>query len=559
MKLSHRSFAKALLLLASLTAHAEDRPNIVLLMAEDLSSRIGAFGDTIAVTPNIDQLAVSGVRYTNVFTSAGVCAPSRAATIMGAHQISFGAQHMRTSGKDYKTVPPESMKAFPEMLRSQGYYTLTDGKLDYQFSGPMANSGPFTIWDKQGWRVGIEDAPFDQPFFAFLNFAVTHESGVFPPLGNWPHSITHFVLQVLRNFQGKMADAVPSITPAAIKLEPYYPDTPTVRADIARHYHNIAAMDAQVGSVITYLSENNLEANTIVVWTTDHGDGLPRAKRELYDSGLKVPLIIRWPDRYRPAHLKPGQVDEQLISFVDLAPTILAMAANNTLDTTAEELSHQFQGRNFLGLSSQREFIIASRDRIDEVPDRQRAIRNNRFKYIRSYHPEQEGGHPLDFRSNMPMMREMFELLEQGALNEEQALWFEPPGEERLFDLDSDPYELRDLSTHPSYQSQLLLLRSALDQRLREIGDSSDIDEDLMVERFRVDGQQGQTAPPVIEVKDGLARMKSSDNASIGYQLNESSWLFYSEPIPVDANDVLTAKAIRYGWQESRSVTYKQR
>ncbi|MFK8019477.1 MAG: sulfatase [Pseudomonadales bacterium] len=552
------------LLLLSNEAIADARPNIVLMMAEDLSSRIGAFGDSVAVTPNIDRLANEGVRYTNVFTTAGVCAPSRAATIMGAHAISFGAQHMRTSGKNYKTVPPPDMKAYPELLRKQGYYTLTDGKLDYQFSGTMSGSGPFTIWDKEGRKVGIKDAPIHQPFFAQLNFMVTHESGIFPPLGNWPHSITHFIMQVLRPFMGRTSKPVESINAENISIEPYYPDTPTVRQDILRHYHNITAMDAEVGSVLSYLSETGLDDNTIVIWTTDHGDGLPRAKRELYDSGIKVPMIIRWPERFRPRHIMPGSMDSQLISFVDLAPTIMAMAQiqptvknSHTGEKSSSRSEGRFQGRDIIGATAKRHYVFASRDRIDEVPDRQRAIRDARFKYIRSYHPNQEGGHRLNFRENIPMVREMFELLLAGKLNKDQQLWFQAPGEERLFDLKNDPHELRNIVEDPDYKADLVRLRTALDERLSEIGDLSGQSENEMRDSFLVSGEQGLTAAPKLSVDDAAVTLTSIDSASIGYRINSGDWQLYTQALMLQEDDKLDAKAQRYGWLESKIVSWE--
>ena len=119
-------------------------------MAEDMSPRVGAFGDPVAVTPNIDRLASEGVRYPNTFTTAGVCAPSRAAHITGVHQMALGAQHMRSYQGGYRAVPPPEVKAYPELLRAAGYHTFTHLKLDYQFSKVGAGSGPFTIWDREG-------------------------------------------------------------------------------------------------------------------------------------------------------------------------------------------------------------------------------------------------------------------------------------------------------------------------------------------------------------------------------------------------------------------------
>ena len=202
------------------SALAEERPNVLLFVAEDLSGRIGAFGDPVASTPHIDRLAREGVRYPNTFTTAGVCAPSRAALITGVHQISIGAQHMRTSTRPagaYTSVPPPELKAFPELLRAAGYYTFVNQKLDYQFSGVLAGSGPFTIWDAEGpesWR----GRPDGAPFFGMINLGETHESGVFRPLGTWPHSGMHFLMQLYLAYQYGFLEKEGQTDPAAAEV-----------------------------------------------------------------------------------------------------------------------------------------------------------------------------------------------------------------------------------------------------------------------------------------------------------------------------------------------------
>jgi N-sulfoglucosamine sulfohydrolase len=529
-----------------------DRPNILLMMAEDMSSRVGAFGDPVAVTPNLDALAQQGVRYTNTFTAAGVCAPSRASHILGMHQISTGSQHMRTSTRPeggYYAVPPAEVKAYPELLRAAGYYTYTDQKLDYQFSSPWPGSGPFTIWDDEGsanadWRGRAEG----QPFFGFRNFPVTHESGVFRPLGEMPNSVIHFVMQAMRWWS--MDEAVPPVVkPADVPLPPYYPDTPTVRADLARHYDNIAYMDAEVGAILAQLEADGLADSTIVIWTTDHGDGLPRAKRELYDSGLKVPMVIRWPEKYRPADVAPGGIDTRLISFIDFAPTILRLAG--------VEVPAYLQGQDFAGPQAPaREFIFASRDRIDEVPDRQRAIRDQRFKYIRSWQPEQEQGHPLAYRDNIDMVREMRAMYLAGELNEAQALWFQAPGEEQLYDIGEDPFEINNLAGNPAYTAELIRLRNALGERLAELGDWSEESEAAMVARFEPDGERRVTPVPEAVVSQGLLVISTTEpGSSLGYRLNGGDWKLYTGAVAIGAAETIEAKAVRYGWEESEPVS----
>lgn len=542
------------LLLNALPAMAESRPNILLLTAEDMSPHVGAFGDRVAVTPNLDRLAAAGVRYTNTFTAAGVCAPSRAALITGVNQIRTGTQHMRTSGGplgSYKAVPPANIKAFPELLRAAGYYTFTDPKLDYQFSSPLSGTGPFTIWDAEGnheterlWRARDDG----QPFFGMINFGITHESGTFDQLGSWPHSFTHLMMQLMRVWGYGIQPEGEPIKPEQIVLPPYYPDIPSVRREVARHYNNIHVMDQQVAAVLDQLRQDGLADNTIVIWTTDHGDGLPRSKRELYDSGLKVPMIIYWPERLRPPQATPGNIETRLVSFIDLAPTLLALAGAQRPD--------YLEGQNFLDPAvAPNRYIFAARDRMDETMDRQRAVRDERFKYIRSWYPQQPGGHELAYRDNQAMTRDMRELWRAGKLNADQARWFEAPGEEQLYDLQNDPFELHNLAGNPQYQAERERLRAALDEWLAR-GDRSEQSEAEMVAGFLNDGEQRVTPDPVI-ARDGERVRISSEvpGASIGYRLDGGRWRLYTAPIEAGTAHDIEAKAVRYGWQESEVVS----
>lgn len=539
-----------LVVLLGAAASAADRPNILFLVAEDLSARVGAFGDPVALTPHLDALAAEGVRYPNTFATAGVCAPSRAALVTGVHQIALGAQHMRSSSAPeggYRAVPPPDVKAFPERLRAAGYYTFTSLKLDYQFSGVFPGSGPFTIWDAEEGEELWEGAGDGQPWFGMLNFGETHESGLFRPLGTWPHSPLHLLIQVARAWQYGIPRGVGPAALGAVMVPPYYPDTPAVRADLARHYQNIEQMDAAVGDVLARLEDAGLADSTIVVWTTDHGDGLPRAKRELFDSGLRVPMIVRWPAAYRPVGAEPGAVDDRLVSFVDFAPTFLSLAGAPVPDA--------LPGRSFASLEAPaREYVFASRDRIDEVEDRQRAVRDARWKYIRSWRPEVPGGHPLAFRDNIEMVRELHALHLAGALDAEQGRWFAPFGRERLFDTAADPHELHDLSAAPEHAEVLARMRGALSDWLSRTPDWSETSEREMVARFAREGSLGVTAAPAVRVVGGEVEIASETGASLGYRVDGGSWRLYSAPFEAPPGSTLEAKAVRYGWDESSVV-----
>ncbi|MDP6472722.1 MAG: sulfatase [Pseudomonadales bacterium] len=524
------------------------RPNILLLMAEDLSPRVGAWGDSVARTPHIDALAEAGVRYTNVFTTAGVCAPSRAAMITGLYQMSFGAQHMRTSTSslgEYYAVPDIRVRAFPELMRAAGYYTFTDDKLDYQFSGIRAGSGPFSIWDAEGRDAHWRGRDPGQPFFGLINFLETHESGVMRP-GGVPHSVSHLASQRMRALAGLVSQ--PVTRPGDVKLPSYYPDLPEVRRDLARHYDNIAAMDTRVGRILARLREDRLHQNTIVIWTTDHGDGLPRAKRELYDSGIHVPMVLYVPDALKARIARdwraPGSVDERLVSFVDLAPTLLELAG-----VPAPDYLH---GQNLFGAA--RGYVHAARDRIDKVGDRQRAVRDARFKFIRSWYPRVPGGHVLEYRDNLDMVRAMRSAYERGELDEDQVRWFRPPGVEQLYDLDRDPNELRNLATDPAYSGVRERLFAELERWRNAVGDTSDMPEARLRASLTDEGEVRTTPEPVVSVEARYVYAHSGVGASIGYRIGEQRWRLYVRPFPLIPGERVSVRAVRYGWWPSTLV-----
>ncbi len=536
---------------------APERPNILLLTAEDLSPRIGAFGDPIAITPHLDALAREGVRYPHTFTTSGVCAPSRAALITGVRQTALGAQHMRANGlRSYRAVPPAEVKAFPELLRAAGYFTFTTAKLDYQFSLPFPRSGPMTIWDRETY--GYADwngVPRGKPFYGQINYGVTHESGIFP-LGI-PTSVTAALLLPARLLATAGYDDV--IDPAAVPVPPYYPDTPTVRRDIARHYENIRIMDTQVGETLAALERDGLADSTIVIWTTDHGDGLPRAKRELFDSGLRVPMIIRWPERFRPPGVEPGTIDTRLVSFVDLSATILSLAG--------VPRPPWMDGRVFAGPDpdAARQYVFAARDRLDEWPDRQRAVRDHRWKYIRNYDPGTPGARHLVFRDHQEIMQELWQLLDEGRLDAVQRRWFEPRPTEELYDTQADPDELVNLADDPSHRATLARLRGALDAWITERPDLGALPEAEMIEKHWPGGRQPRTQKPAVDVERidpdrvRVTLTSPTHGASIRYRVSDGSgntgaWLLYTGPVEMQLGHTVEARAVRYGWSESAAT-----
>jgi arylsulfatase A-like enzyme len=538
----------------STTSHftSSFRPNILWLVAEDLGPIIPPFGDSTIATPNLSRLAAEGVRYPNVFSPSGVCAPSRAAIATGMYPTAIGAHNMRTGpwwggrpadsvvaevssqmasygAQAYEALPPREARMLSEYLRIENYFATNNRKQDYQFVAPA------TAWDENGADAHwLHRAP-GQPFFAIFNFNVTHESRV------WT----------------KAEDSLLVPIDVEVPVPPYLPDTDVVRKDIRRVYSNVMEMDAAVGRRLDELESYGLLDSTIVVWYSDHGGPLPRQKRELYDSGIRVPMIIRYPGAWRA-----GTSDEQLISFVDLLPATLSLAGIASPD--------HVHGRAFEGqfvTKDQRMHIFAAADRFDEERDTRRAVRDARYKYIRNLHPDRSAYLPLAYRETMATMQEMLRMNTSGELSELQARWFAPtkPGEE-LYDTWTDPHETRNLAADSSMAAKLMDLRTALDLWQREYPDLGMINETEYIASIWPDSVQPRTPPPKGEVTDGLLVLSADSlGVLVGYRIlpndapkstGAGSWLIYRDPIPTLPGLRVLAFAHRIGFLPSETIEF---
>ena len=525
---------------------ADFRPNIVWIVAEDLSPVIPPFGDSTVATPALSRLADEGIRYTRVFSTSGVCAPSRAALALGMYQNRIGAHHMRTgpwaSGNvseaaiaaaaqdmpqgvvPYEAMPPADARMHSEYLREAGYYAVNNAKHDYQFRAPA------TAWDESSPRAHWRGRAPGQPFFAIFNLEVTHESQI------WQ----------------KAEDSLLVEADLHVPIPPYLPDTDVGRRDARRLYSNILEMDAQVGALLAELEEDGLLDSTIVFWYSDHGGPLPRQKRLLYDSGLHVPLIIRFPDG-RGA----GETDGRLISFVDFKPTVLSLAGIPTPDYV--------DGQAFLGAfaaDQPRRYVHAAADRFDESYDMIRAVRDDRFKYLRNFRPDQGYYLPLSYREQMPIMQELLRMRDAGTLDPIQAQWFRSEkSEEELFDTASDPHELQNLAGNPEYADKLAELRAEATRWMQEIDDRGRLSEPEYIASIWPGGIQPVTRAPVASVESGRVRLTSgTPGASIGYKrlsagaTPDGGWKVYSGPITLSEGDSLVALAHRIGYRASEIV-----
>ena len=413
------------------SVQAAQQPNILWLSAEDISPHLGCYGDSHAITPNLDQLAKEGVRYTHAFTTAGVCAPCRSGIITGMYQTTIGTHHMRCNAQ-----LPEYIKPFPIYLRQAGYYCTNNSKKDYQFREPKGT------WDESGGKAHWRKRKPDQPFFAVFNFTGCHESGI---AGEAKYKS---VTQNLKASQRQNA--------RELKLPPYYPDTPIVREDWKRNYELITAMDAWAGDLIKQLKSDGLYENTIIIFWSDHGVGLPRAKRWLYDSGTRIPLIVRHPGG------RAG-VSDRLVSSIDFGPTALKLAGL--------KIPKHMQGQSFIH-GQARDYVYGARDRMDERYDIIRSVRGSRFRYIRNYEPLKTYYQYMNTPEKGATMKEIRRVAAKGEMPPAAALFLAPqkPVEE-LYDLEADPHEIRNLAGEKKYAKNLKKLREAHMQWVRETGD----------------------------------------------------------------------------------------
>lgn len=487
------------------------RPNILWITFEDTSPRFGCYGDPLARTPNVDRLAAEGCRYANTFAVASMCSPARSAIITGMYPTFIGAHHHRSISTDpvvpglptpYECVPPHHVRLIPEYLRAAGYYCTNNVKTDYQFEPPLS------AWDHVSTEAHWRNRPDPgQPFFAVFNGEVTHESGM------WDEKFPG----------GTKTD------PARVVVPPYLPDTPRVRGVIARQYDNVAMNDGWAGSLLRQLEEDGLADNTIVFLWSDHGEGLPRAKCLLYDSGIRVPMIVRW-----PGGLEPGSVDDRLVSTIDLGPTVLALAG-------VQSPVH-LQGQPFLGPRARRRgHIFAAGDRQDQSYDMVRIVRDKRFKYFRNYYagtPPLAIWHP--YRDHHPAMRELWRLHAAGQLTGPQQFWFTPRPAEELYDTREDPYEIHNLAEDPDHASIREQLRAVMDNCLQRYDRFGAVDERTMVHQWWSGEEQPTTAPvrALAYRRDGTSEVLREDDHT-GVDYGQYAAADGVSPVPLGGNQTL--------------------
>ena len=408
------------------------RPNIVWIIVEDMSLPFGCYGERTIQTPHIDALAASGVRFQHAFVTAPVCSAARSALITGMYQTSIGAHHHRSGRGVEKIRLPDHVRPIPQLFREAGYFVSNAarvlpskgnagsrsrglGKTDYNFVHE-----PTKLYDAPHWL----QRPGDTPFFAQFQ---------------------------LRGGKARTDKSPRPVDPSQVELPPYYPDDPVIRRDWARYLNAAINTDREVGQIVKQLEDAGVRDQTYVFFLTDHGISHARGKQFLYDEGIQVPLIVAGPG------LSSGAKRDDLVIHLDVTATSLALAGI--------AVPRHVQGRHLFAADYQpRPFIVAARDRCDETVDHLRCVRTSRYKYIRNFLPQRPYLQPNAYKDNKEIMRQMRKLFADGRLNRVQSLIMQsqrPP--EELYDLQADPWELRNLAAEPEHRATLARLRDQLE------------------------------------------------------------------------------------------------
>jgi N-sulfoglucosamine sulfohydrolase len=429
-------------------------PNILWILAEDMGPQLGCYGEPLVKTPNLDRLASEGARFTHAFTTAPVCSSSRSAMATGMYQTSIGAHQHRTFAKKPLAGPAGHINDY---LRQAGYLTVLSAPPKAGKSSLGVGTGSWGS-GKTDYNFSIE-RPFDandwgqrgpaQAFFAQLSIEESHKGY------GWPLARRH----------------TPRIDGTKIRLPAYCPDHPIARDEHANYLESVQLVDRYVGEVLARLDREGLRDNTLVIFSGDNGQCLFRSKQFLYDGGIHVPLIVRW-----PGQIAAGSVRPEFVEGIDISAAVLGAAG--------APIPAHMQGRNFLAPNAKpRSHIFAARDRCGIANDRMRCVRDREFKYIKNWMPQVPYMQANPYKEGeYPTWNLVKRLAAEAKLNAAQRHFAaaSKPVEE-LYDLAADPDEVRNLADDPAQRGRLLAMRKLVDDWLANTGDQGAVMEDPVV------------------------------------------------------------------------------
>jgi arylsulfatase A-like enzyme len=479
------------------------KPNIVWIVVEDMSEHWSCYGETTIQTPNIDKLASEGELFENAFVTAPVCSPSRSAMITGMYQTTSGAHNHRSQIEEGKGGGnkvyfssyqlPDEIPFLPKLFKEAGYYTVLGdeksiisnqnrggemGKTDYNFEWDP------TWYDSNDW----ERRQAGQPFFAQIQ---------------------------LRGGKYRNAQPENAVNPADVKLPPYYPDDTIMRKDWAEYLNSVLHLDIEVKKILERLEAEGIADSTAVFLWTDHGISHLRGKQFLYDDGIKIPMIVKWPEV-----TQPGSRRKDLISQIDISATSLYLAGI--------PIPKVMQGQPFYGKGyNPREYIYSARDRCDETVDLIRAVRTDKFKYIRNFLPHKSHAQPNTYKDGKKIIQHMRQLYTEGKLKKETVRYFEPirPTEE-LYDLEEDPWEMNNLAGDPAYQDTLQKMQDMLLSNIFGTNDLGFIPEPILEDLGKQYGnkfyvlQQNENRDLTRECIETIELVEKSDVSGLQKALN---------------------------------------
>ena len=485
--MKHLLAALLLSLFFALGASADDRPNIVWIIPDDMSAHFSCYGETAIDTPNVDRLASNGVKFTNAYVTAPVCSTCRSAFITGMYQTSIGAHHHRSGRGEQKITLPAGIKLVPQLFQEAGYHTSITGwpnrkgrlgKTDYNFEWDES------VYDGPDWSERKDG----QPFFAQIQTPGGKLRG--KDAGGWEK----IAEEAEKIFGNRTPDDV-------VKLPPYYPEHPDIIRDWAAYLDSVRLTDHMVGEVLDRLEKEGVLENTVVLFMTDHGISHGRGKQFLYDEGVHVPLVISGPG------IKAGAVRDDVVEHIDIAALSLAAAGI--------DLPEKMQAQDILAADYQpRDAVFAARDRCDETVDHMRSVRTREFKYIRNFLPERPYLQPCAYKDAKSILIALRDWNRKGKLDGVQSLLFRdarPP--EELYDLKADPYEVNNLAEDPRFAEKLAEMRARLDAwmeatddkgRTPEPAEMFDSDMEVYLNTLRVRSTPGH----VRTVEDNIELMK---------------------------------------------------
>lgn len=450
------------------TIEIKERPNILILFLDDLDPNFGCYGNKRVTTPSIDKLASEGVLFKRSYAASTVCSPSHTNLFTGCYASTIGAANHRSH---YIEKLPKGYHILTSLMRDAGYFDVNfksngdrmynkiygaTAKTDLNFDrGKPENNqesgkevfshlqiiDPTNIesyfkggvWEKKGK---------DQPFFAYANIETGKKHGFIPGRA-WAKS------------QGIAIDS------SKIEIPPYYADTDEVRSVLTSSMDAISHVDYEVGKFLKALEKEGLEKNTLVILASDHGATLPRHKQQLWATGIKIPMIMRWPE-----HLKANTVNTELASIIDIAPTCLRVAGT--------EVPKTMEGLDLLGEAvKQRKYLFATKDGMNGVFDASRAVISKEFHFIYHYFPE------ISFRGNSYAKRalsfkSMQELYKENTLTPLQEVYLASQKRDgiELYSLRHDPDQIRNLAMDKTYKKEVKSFQNILVRWQKRTGDT---------------------------------------------------------------------------------------